>query len=74
MAVAAGALESQAQEGGGEGVGPVGDVLDPELFLNASTLVGLTVVAVEGCREDLRPGGLRLEVAGQLSGDEPVVG
>ena len=45
-----------------------------ELFLDASPLVGLAVVAVESRREDLRASGLRHEVAGQLPGDELVVG
>ena len=56
VAVAAGAFESQPQERGREGVGPVGDVLDAELFLDASPLVGLAMVAVEGRGEDLRRG------------------
>ena len=56
VAVAAGALERQAEERGREGVGPVGDVLDAELFLDASPLVGLAMVAVERRGEDLRRG------------------
>ncbi len=53
MTVASGALEGQAEEGGREGVGPVGDVLDAELLLDAAPLVGLAMVAVEGRGEDL---------------------
>ena len=59
VAVAAGALEGQAEERGRERVGPVGDVLDAELFLDASPLVGLAMVAVEGRGEDLRRGSAR---------------
>ncbi len=73
VTVASGALEGQAEERRREGVGPVGDVLDAELLLDAASLVGLAVVAVERRGEDLGAGGRREQVAGQLPGDEPVV-
>ena len=66
MAVAAGALEREAQERGREGVRPVGDVLDAELLLDAAPLVGLAVVPVEGRRQDLVAG------RGPAAGRRPV--
>jgi hypothetical protein len=74
VVVAAGALEGQSQHRRADGVHPIGDVLLAELLLDAAAFVRLPVQPVEGGGQALLVGGIRQQVAGQLPGQEPIVG
>jgi len=73
MRVAAGAFEGQPEKGRAEGDGAVGDILDPELLVDRSPLVGLAMVAVEGGGEHLVAGRIGEQIAGELPGHELIV-
>ena len=74
MIVAAGALERQPEHRRAERVDAVGDVLGAELLFDAAAFVGLAVQPVEGRGDPLVARGVRQEIAGQLPGQELVVG
>ena len=74
MIVAAGALEGEAEEGGGEGLHAVRHILHAILLLHAAALGLLLVQAVKSGGENLIVGRFGQEVAGELRGDELVEG
>jgi hypothetical protein len=74
VVVAARALEREPEESRAEGVHAVGHVLDAVFLLDAATLVGLAVQAVEGRGQALVARGAGQQVAGELGAQEAVVG
>ncbi len=74
VVVAAGALERQAQHRRAERVDAIRDVFLAELLLDAAAFVRLAVQAVERGRQALLVGRVRQQIAGQLPGEETVVG
>ena len=74
VVVALGAGHGQTQKDGGGGVGPVHDLLDPELLLVDSPLAVGEGIAVKPGRHALFGARIRQQVPGHLLDDEPVVG
>ena len=72
--VAARAFKSQPEERGGECVGPVSDVFNPEFFGRAAALDLLGMETVEGRGEDLFVSCPREQVSCQLELEEAIVG
>ena len=70
MVVAAGTLERQTQEGRGERLVAIGDILDAKLFGHAAAFDLLRMQAIEGRGQDLLIRRVRQQIAGQLLRDE----
>ena len=74
VVVAAGALDREPEHRRAECVHPIDDVLGAELLFDAAALVGLAVQPVEGRGDPLLARRARQEIAGQLPGQELIVG
>jgi hypothetical protein len=73
MVVAAGALEGQPEPGHAERADAVGDILDPVLFADDAAFGVDDVIAAEA-GDALVEGGFFEQIAGELLGEEAVVG
>ena len=74
VVVALGALHGQAQHGGGDGIHLIDRVGHPIFLGNGAALMRVHAVAQETGGRDLVGCGVGDEIAGQLLGDEPVIG